>query len=127
MKEYEKNNNEHRDFRYFLSEDDKEPVSRNEFLQDFIAESMTEIGEEIISGKEMTAKNITDKISKYLIDWSSQTGDQVINAKAMLLQCWLTDNYGEDDSLIDDEESMECLESEIYSGLNSIIKVKHGD
>jgi len=125
MKEYEKNNNEHRDFRYFLSEDDKEPVSRNEFLQDFIAESMIEIGEEIISGKEMTAKNITDKISKYLIDWSSQTGDQVINAKAMLLQCWLTANYGEDDSIIDDEESMECLESEIYSGINKIIKAKN--
>jgi len=86
---------------------------------------MTEIGEEIISGKEMTAKNITDKISKYLIDWSSQTGDQVINAKAMLLQCWLTANYGEDDSIIDDEESMECLESEIYSGINKIIKAKN--
>ncbi len=118
---------EDEDFKYFTSEDAEDPVTRNEFLQDFVVSRLSEIGEEIIAGREMTAKDITDRIAKDIVEQSSKTADRTINAKAMLLSCWLESNYGDNDSVIDSEASLECLESEIYSGMNSVIKIKHGD
>lgn len=132
MNDYQKHEKD--DFKYFTSEDSEKPVSRNEFLQEFIVDWMSDTREKIVFGKETSISYIVSSLAENVVEWSKSTGDIAMNAKALLLNCWLLANYrgktvinlnGADvdaDTVIDNDDLFESLESSIYQGMKKILK-----
>lgn len=110
---------------YFIDDEDGNSVDVNEFLQDFVVGSMSRIGERLITeGKGVSEKEITDIIKNDLEGFKKTVKDPVLHAKALLLNQFLSVVYDNDDNFIEDIDSFEEVEAEIYKGINNILKVK---
>jgi len=114
---------------YFIDDEQGNPVKvgLNEFLQDFITGRMSEIGEEIIAGRALTRKDISDKVISGLSALSKQISDPGFKAKHLLLGFFLSNLYADSvDNILDDVYAFESFESELYEGVTNLLKVKNG-
>lgn len=112
---------------YVINDADGLPVrvTLNEFLHDFVVSELGRLGEEVIAGKVFSEKDITDRIIEDMRGLKNTIRDPFFEAKSLLLEKFLSVFYNED-NVADGIDSFEKLESEIYSGLHRVLKVKHG-
>ena len=123
------------DFAYFIDvestgEDRKieitsEPVCINQFLQVFVADQLSDIGEKIEEGEELSVRGIAFKVVGTLQNYARKIGDINLEKKSRLLGIWFSKNYKMDTRIVDDIDFFKSdLEPEMYEDIKGLFPVK---